>query len=89
MLSLLTDYSETEQYGLTVTIGDKVHIIICDDPNLTPNEKKIILQHERAHANGIDDEEDADKWALKHLNKVQQELLIANWKDRHGHDYNE
>ena len=76
-----------EDIAYTITMGDKVVIFINTSMDLTPDEKQIVLQHEMAHANGIDGEEDADKWALKRLSDKQKDILIDQWKDRHGHDY--
>ena len=48
----------------------------------------MILAHELAHVNGVKGEEDADKWALDGLtNKIERDILIDNWKHRHGHEY--
>lgn len=86
-LGSLKSFDETEQYGLTITIGSKKSfIIICDDPSLTKEEKEIILQHELAHAKGYDDEEDADHEAYKNISRPARELLLKNWKHRHGHE---
>jgi len=85
--SLLRDFNEHEPYAFTLTIGNKHVIVMYDDPDLTENEHKIILWHETAHARGIEDEEEADKYAFLHLNKEQKNLLIKNWEGRHGHPY--
>jgi len=81
------DFDSTEQYALTITSKSKTIIVICNDPSLTKNEKDIILQHERQHARGVSGEEDADFGALDNLNDKAKDLLIQNWKGRHGHDY--
>ncbi len=52
--------------------------------------KNIIVAHEAAHAIGmIENEEEADRWALDGLKKEEQEILKGMWKDRHGHKYKE
>ena len=87
-LEELKMFNTTEEYGMTITVGDQIFIILCNDPTLTPTEKKIILWHEKAHATGIIDEEEADKWALKNMKDDNaKDLLIQNWKHRHGHDF--
>jgi len=50
-------------------------------------EKDIVYWHEKAHASGIPDEEEADRWAFKHLDDEGKDLLIKNWKYRHGHNF--
>ena len=87
LLYTMGEFNPAEKYGLTVTVGNNVVILLYNDPSLTKNEKDIILWHEKSHASGIYDEEEADIEALKHLNPKAKELLIANWKDRHGHEY--
>lgn len=86
-LSDIQDFNKTEKYGLTIFLKDESIIIICNDPSLDKNEKAIILWHEKSHAMGILDEEDADIEALKHLSPEAQDILIDNWEDRHGHKY--
>lgn len=87
MLGTIQPFDETEQYGLTINIGNKkMLIIICDDKTLTKEEKEIILQHEMAHANGHDNEEDADIETYKNVSKTARSLLVKNWKHRHGHE---
>lgn len=87
LLFTMGEFNPEEKYALTVTVNDTPVILICNDPSLTKNEKDIILWHEKSHALGIHGEEEADKEALKHLNPKAKELLIANWKNRHGHEY--
>lgn len=76
-----------EEYGMCIHVGNECHILISNDPSLTDQDKQIILWHEKGHAKGIMDEEEADIFALKHLNRSAQEYLISLWKERHGHDY--
>lgn len=86
-LGLLYDFDATEKFGLNIKIGDKNYIVICNHPELDKHEKQIILWHEKGHASGIIDEEDADRYALKHIDKEAQENLIDQWEYRHGHSY--
>jgi hypothetical protein len=89
MLSLLSSVNIdiTEQYGICVRIKDTNYIFISNDPSLSDQDKQIILWHEKGHALGIDSEEEADRYALKHLSKKAQDYLISIWTDRHGHPY--
>ena len=48
----------------------------------------IVVAHELAHASGIEDEEEADRAALKTLTEIQRGYLIEAWEERHGHIYN-
>lgn len=76
-----------DEYAFTF-ISNKINmIIINDDAPLTSDEKKIVLRHELSHLKGIDDEEKADRDAMKYLNSKQKKILITNWMDRHGHIY--
>jgi hypothetical protein len=86
-LSDMVEFNDTERHGITVTVGNTTQIVICDDPSLTRTEREVILQHEVAHANGFDDEEDADMEAYRHLSKSGKELLRQNWPYRHGHPF--
>jgi len=50
--------------------------------------KKVVIAHELAHIHGVMDEEDADRWALENVKgKKEKEILLGNWKVRHGHEY--
>jgi len=88
-LSLISGivFNKTEEYGYTITVGDDVFIILCNNPSLSRVEKDIVYWHEKAHASGIPDEEEADRWAFKHLDDEGKDLLIKNWKYRHGHNF--
>ena len=86
-LSELEEFDTTEQYALTVKVKNSSIIVICNDPSLSKIEKSVILWHEKAHAAGIMDEEEADMWTLTHLSTEAKELLKQNWKARHGHEY--
>lgn len=76
-----------EEYGMCIHVGNECHILINNDPSLSDQDKQIILWHEKGHALGILDEEDADRYALKHLNTKAQDYLISIWEERHGHPY--
>lgn len=85
-LSSVQNFDTTEKYGLTITVGDKIVIVLCNDPSLSKIEKQIILWHEKGHAAGYDDEADADKYAYRHVSDEGKEILRNNWKSRHGHE---
>jgi len=54
----------------------------------TTDELNVVIAHEMAHINGIMNEEEADRWALKNLSKENcKEILIDMWEERHGHEY--
>jgi hypothetical protein len=86
-LNMIQEFDATEKYGLTISVGDKSYIVICNDPSLSQAEKQIILWHEKGHALGYEDEENADVYALNNLNKEAQELLKTQWSFRHGHPF--
>lgn len=49
---------------------------------------ECVIAHEQAHLTSIIDEEEADRWALKHLhNEKAEQLLISMWEMRHGHEF--
>jgi VIT1/CCC1 family predicted Fe2+/Mn2+ transporter len=79
--------SVSEEIAFTISMGDKNIIVINSSIDLSKDELQIVIQHETAHAHGIDDEEQADKWALNRLSDNQKDILISQWKHRHGHDY--
>lgn len=85
--TLWPEFDEEEPYGFTITIKREKIVIVYEDPNLTYDEIKINCCHEVAHAKGIKDDEDADKWAVRLLSPKQKELLISRWEQRHGHPY--
>jgi hypothetical protein len=74
-------------YAFTLTIGNNSTIIYNNDCGLDDGYKQIVLLHERAHIAGIENEEDADRYALTRLNKKRKKILIENWVGRHGHEY--
>ena len=74
-------------HAFHVMYGDKHMIIYNQDSNFDKDMKEIVIQHEMAHARGVKGEEDADREALKKLNKKRQDILKSYWKARHGHDY--
>jgi hypothetical protein len=80
-------YPESNNYAFTMTMGGGSVIIYNKDSDIDEDLKKIVIQHERAHYNGVYDEEEADRWALKRLNKRQRKMLVENWEVRHGHAY--
>jgi hypothetical protein len=64
-----------------VVLNEKVN-------ELSESERTIIIAHECAHAiEGIEDEEEADFWALNCLDDEEKNMLISMWKYRHGHDF--
>jgi hypothetical protein len=81
------DYPKGNKYAFTITMDKDSIIIYNKDCGIDNDLKQIVIQHERAHLHGILDEEDADHWALRHLNKKQRLMLISNWKERHGYNY--
>lgn len=87
MMNAFMPNSVTDDYAFTFSSKGGNVIIINKDNNLSPNEMKIVLEHEKAHTKGFDNEEDADYEAMRHLNKEQRKILIQNWKTRHGHEY--
>ncbi len=74
-----------EEIAFTIDLGDRIGIFI-NNKIVKNNEdlKNIVIWHEKAHANGIMDEEEADRWALSHLTKKQQQILINEWEYRHN-----
>lgn len=48
----------------------------------------IVIAHEYGHIVEGESEEDADRFALNLLSEKDRNILIANWKVRHGHVYN-
>lgn len=89
LISLMNsvNINTNEEYGMCVHVKNECHIFINNDPSLSDQDKQIILWHEKGHALGIVDEEDADRYALKHLNTKSQDYIISIWSERHGHDY--
>jgi hypothetical protein len=84
------DCPKDNNFAFTVTTGISgagILIIYNKDCGLNNDEKQIVIQHERAHLNGIIDEEEADRCALKYLNRKQKKILKDNWTGRHGHEY--
>lgn len=77
-----------DDIAFTIKLKNESIIVINSDNNLTNDELAIVIQHETAHAKGISSELDADIYALKYLTPKQKTLLKANWKNRHGKDYN-
>lgn len=77
--------------GGIVSIFGIEHPVIYTDKEIIETLKdewvEAILTHECAHCNGIIDEEEADRWALKHCSKKAQEVLIYLWDERHGHKF--
>lgn len=78
---------ENNPYAFTMTTESGSTIFYNNDCGLDNDCKQIVIQHERAHLAGIDNEEDSDRFALARLNKRQKKILIENWKGRHGHEY--
>jgi hypothetical protein len=76
-----------EDIAFTISMGDETIIVINFSINLSKDELQIVTQHEMAHAHGIMEEEQADKWALTRLSDIQKEILIGQWEHRHGHNY--
>lgn len=84
--------SMDDEYAVSVRFEDESVepiLILLDGMNeLTEDEQQVVIAHEFAHILGnITNEEEADRWALKVLDKKQQKILISMWKDRHGHYY--
>jgi beta-lactamase regulating signal transducer with metallopeptidase domain len=81
---------EENNFAFTVTTGissSGVLIVYNKDCGLDNDEKQIVIHHERAHLQGIMNEEEADRFALKYLNRKQRKMLKENWNGRHGHSY--
>ena len=74
-------------HAFHVLCGDINMIVYNQDSNFDKDMKEIVIQHEMAHARGVKGEEDADREALKKLNKKRQDILKSYWKVRHGYDY--
>jgi len=80
-------FNRYEKYAFTIIINNKSAILVNADAKLSYDEMEIVIQHEKAHSKGIEDEEIADIWALGSLNENQKKILISNWKKRHGHEF--
>ena len=76
-----------ESIAFTVKLSHVSETFINGDRTTNKDHRIIVIWHEKAHVNGIMDEEGADIWTMKHLNKKQQKILISEWKNRHGHEY--
>ena len=85
LCNLLNIDLSKEDFAFTIDLGSSICIFI-NNKMVKNNEdfKNIVLWHEKAHANGIMDEEAADRWALRHLTKKQQKILISEWNFRHN-----
>ncbi len=80
-------------------IGGVISIFGMENPIIFINDEEMddlkdewaeaILTHEVAHCNGIEDEESADRWALKNCGNAAQDVLVSLWKERHGHEFYE
>ena len=79
----------SEDIAMTCILDDKPWVIInqLNFNELDEDMRHITIAHEGAHATGILDEEDADRWALDVLTDNQKDILIENWNLRHGHEY--
>ena len=77
----------TDEYGFTLTIKNETYVVINSESDLSEDEKVIVFYHEMAHGEGIDNEEEADKWSLQYLTENQSNLLKENWPYRHGHNF--
>jgi hypothetical protein len=82
-----TDFQNDEQYAVTITIDGQSIIFMIDDPKMSKAEKEMILYHEKGHAVGYKSELDADLYAMRFVGDEARQILIDNWKDRHGHEY--
>jgi hypothetical protein len=80
-------YPDGNQYAFTVTTNSGSWVVYNSDCGLDKDTKEIVISHELAHVVGINDEEEADRFALTRLNKKRRKILIDQWGSRHGHAY--
>ena len=77
-------------FVVKINDGDPVIVFREKFNTLSSLSKRIIAAHELAHCLGIEDEEEADRWALDALTTYEERVfLIDQWKYRHGHKYYE
>ncbi len=78
-----------DTYAFIATSGERKDIFIrasiFNDPSLC----EAVLAHEYAHSIGIDDEEEADAFAVDMTSDDSGILLKSNWEVRHGRTYEE
>ena len=91
ILSSILKKEINESIAFAISFENKHYIFINKDyyDELDDDYKNIIISHECAHCYGIENEEEADRWALDALksNKKASDKLIDMWEFRHGHKY--
>ena len=90
-LSEMNNKHINENIAIAVNFENKNFIFINRNEydDMDDDYKNIIIAHECAYCNGIENEEEADKWALDALkdNENASNKLINMWEHRHGHEY--
>jgi hypothetical protein len=81
----------SDDFAFSVVGTPKPLIILREAiESFPPYVHKAVIAHELAHISGIDDEEEADRWAIENLDDIRSKLfLVDNWFERHGKEYNE
>jgi len=91
ILSKMNNKHINENIAIAISFEDNHYIFINKNEydNMDDDYKNIVLAHECAHCNGIENEEEADRWALDALkdNEDASNKLIDMWEHRHGYEY--